>query len=101
MILHAEFRKKSPPLEGRVVVTWAAARSAEIFFLGLLLPPPGSAVLSHEEKYLLEKRTNTTKQTYWKAFWAKRKNTYWRNERLSKLVSLCSFVSLSTQDFPV
>ena len=100
MILHAEFRKKSPPLEGRVVVTWAAARSAEIFF-GLITTPPGSAVLSHEEKYLLEKRTNTTKQTYWKVFWAKRKNTYWRNERLSKLVSLCSFVSLSTQEFPV
>ena len=81
MILHAEFRKKSPPLEGRVVVTWAAARSAEIFFLGLLLPPPRiccfeprgkiltgetnehnetnllKGFLSQEEKYLLKKRT--------------------------------------------
>ena len=61
MILHAEFRKKSPPLEGRVVVTWAAARSAEIFFLGLLLPPPQDLL-----------------------FWATRKNTYWRNERTQR-----------------
>ena len=32
-------RAKSPPLEGRVVVTWAARRSRKIFFFGFLLSP--------------------------------------------------------------
>ena len=46
MIISIFGRQKSPPLEGRVVVTWDAARSAEIFFLGLITTPCIRATLT-------------------------------------------------------
>ena len=52
MILHAEFRKKSPPLEGRVVVTRAAARSAEIYFGAYYYPTPQDLLLKPKWKVL-------------------------------------------------